>query len=472
MQFKTAADIAEMLDAHLVGDPTCPIGPDVVIDSRAVTPGALFVAITGDRHDAHDFVPAAIEAGAAGVLVARRLDVSVPQLIVADTVTGLSQLARGVVAEARSAGTTCLALTGSSGKTSTKDLLAQVLADAGETVAPPGSLNNEIGVPLTCCRVAENTKYLVSEMGARGIGHISWLTSIAPPDIAVVLNVGVAHLGEFGDVEVTARAKGELVEAVSPDGWAILNADDARVAAMAERTQARIGYFAVDARPRVNAPLVVTALDVVLDDLARPSFTLRIEHQDTVVEERVALQLTGRHQVANAAAAAAAAIAAGLQPSAVAASLGRATALSAWRMAVTERSDGVTIINDAYNANPDSMASAIATMHHLLASQRVAHPGVRGIAILGDMLELGDGAALAHRTVGASLRVDEVIAVGAFASETVAGAASVGVRGRVLPKDEIASALDLRPGDLVLLKASRGIGLETVARQLAEGAKS
>ncbi|MDO4784330.1 MAG: UDP-N-acetylmuramoyl-tripeptide--D-alanyl-D-alanine ligase [Propionibacteriaceae bacterium] len=469
MQPMRAARLAELAGGHLTGDPGTVIGPDVLIDSRAITPGSLFVAIAGERFDGHEFCRDAVEAGAAAVLVSRQLELGVPQIVVADTVAGLSALARGVVAQERQRGMICVGITGSSGKTSTKDLLAQVLADAAPTVAPPGSLNNEIGVPLTCCRADAQTAYLVNELGARGIGHIAWLTSIAPPDIALVLNVGVAHLGEFGGVDATAQAKGELVEALGGNGWAILNADDPRVAAMAGRTSGRIGYFSVGDTPRQDAELQVCAAGVTLDGLGHPRFTLRVETADHKEEHPVSLSLTGAHHAANAAAAAAAAIAAGVEPGAVADSLSRASVRSAWRMAVTERADGVLIVNDSYNANPDSMAAALDALHHLHRARLREYPRSRAFAVLGDMLELGDGSAALHRQLGASAQVSEVLAVGDFADDIVAGAAGNGVAGRKVGKEEVAAALDLRPGDVVLLKASRGVGLETVAQQLTEG---
>lgn len=468
MEPMRAARLAGLVGGRLIGDPETMIGPDVIIDSRAVTPGSLFVAIAGERFDGHDFCASAQDSGAAAVLVSRRLDLTLPQIVVADTVEGLSTLARAVVAEARRGGTLSFGLTGSSGKTSTKDLLVQILADAGPVVGPPGSLNNEIGVPLTCCRTEASTAYLVNEMGARGVGHVSWLTSIAPPDIAVVLNVGIAHLGEFGGVEVTAQAKGELVEALGRDGWAILNGDDPRVAAMASRTIGRVGYFFVDSVPSVDAELKVSALGVSLDRMGRPSFTLRVERPGHIEEHPVSLSLTGGHHAANAAAAAAAAIAAGIDPGAVAASLSRASLRSAWRMEVTERRDGVLIVNDAYNANPDSMAAALEALHHLHQSRLSEYPAARAFAVLGDMLELGADSARWHRRVGASARVSQVLAVGDFAGDIVAGAAENGIAGLKVSKEEIVAALDVRPGDVVLFKASRGVGLETVAQRLTE----
>lgn len=464
----SGAELAALAHADLLGAST-PIGPDVVIDSRTVPAGALFVALAGERFDGHDYAQQAVDGGAAALLVARRLDIDVPQLLVRDTTAGLSQLASSLVLRAKKAGLTSIGVTGSSGKTSTKDLLARILADAAPTVAPPGSLNNEIGVPLTAARVDANTRYLVSELGARGLGHVTWLTSIVHPDIALVLNVGVAHLGEFGGIETTARAKGELVEAVPADGWAILNADDERVTAMASRTSGRVGFFG---SADVDAELVVTALDVRLDALSRPSFTLRIATAQGVDEHPVTLRLIGRHQVDNAAAAAAAAVAAGVPAASVAASLSAAEPTSSWRMALSQRADGVLVLNDAYNANPDSMAAALMTLAELRRSQRAVHADARAVAILGDMLELGPDSATLHRRIGERVVADELIAVGEHAADLVAGARANGVPGRVMMKDEIASSLALRPGDVVLVKASRGLGLETVAEQLSNGARA
>ncbi|PIF02657.1 MAG: UDP-N-acetylmuramyl peptide synthase [Propionibacterium sp.] len=470
MQQFSAKELATLINSRLIGDPEQLVGADVVIDSRKVTPGCLFVAIVGENFDGHDFVSQAVASGAAAVMVDRELEITAPQLIVTDTVAGLSELAKGIVAKARAeSGLISLGITGSSGKTSTKDLLSQILTAAGNTVSPPGSLNNEIGVPITCCRVDHDTDYLINEMGARGIGHISWLTSIVPPDIALVLNVGVAHLGEFGGVEQITKAKGELVEAVPEDGWAILNADDTQVAKMATITKAKIGWFAVDKQPEISAELVATAEDIELDRLARPSFTLRMQFGGEVSSYPISLQLSGRHQVANAAAAAAAALAAGVAPEKIAVSLNRAKAQSVWRMAITQRSDGSIIINDAYNANPESMAVAVQSLHHMVAEQQKKYPKAKGIAVLGDMLELGEESAKWHHKIGASLRIDEVFAIGEYAEDIIAGARSSGIDGKICEHKDILSLLQVQPGDVVLLKASRGIGLEAIAGQLVEG---
>jgi len=460
--------LAEWAGGELTGgDATALVGPDVATDSRGLSPGAVFVAVPGERVDGHDYVAAAGASGAGAALVSRRVDADLPQVVVADTVAGLSDLARNVVADARARGLVVVGVTGSSGKTSTKDLIAQVLAPAGPTVAPVGSFNNEIGAPLTACRVDAATRFLVTEMGARGLGHVAWLCGITPPTIGAVLNVGRAHLGEFGSQDVIAQAKGELVEALDADGWAVLNADDPRVAAMASRTPARIALFSAADEPQGDADLRVWASGVAPDALQRYSFVL---HTDGA-QAPVSLRVLGEHSVSNALAAATVGLCAGLSLDAVAASLSEATNRSKWRMQLDQRADGLAVLNDAYNANPDSMAAALASVVQL------RRPGGRVVAVLGDMLELGEGAAQAHRDVGrlaADAGVDELLAVGEFGPDLAAGFAPCGRPARYLSgKSEAAAALAGRVGanDVVLVKASRGVGLETIADELLkEGA--
>ena len=464
MRELTAGALAALVGARLAGDPHAVVGPDVVIDSRALTRGALFVALPGEHVDGHDFAATAVAAGAGAALVTHELALDAPQLIVDDALTGLAALATALVSEALAEGLVTVGITGSSGKTSTKDLLAQLLAEVGPTVAPVGSFNNEIGVPLTASRVTGETRFLVSEMGARGRGHITFLCGIAQPRVGVVVNVGHAHLGEFGSVEAIAQAKGELVEALPADGWAVLNADDPLVWAMATRTGARIAAFAGVAEP-AGGDLRVWAEEVGYDSLQRPSFIL---HAAGVVEGEapVRLQVSGAHQVGNALAAAAVALTQGMGVAEVAAALGRAILQSHWRMELHERADGALIVNDAYNANPDSMAAALRT----LASLR--RPDGRLLAVLGDMLELGVEAPAAHREIGelaATLGVERLIAVGSHAADLVTGAGP-GVAATVAPDRDAASAaaaIWLRPADVVLVKASRGLALESVAEELS-----
>ena len=466
MRELTAGALAALVGARLAGDPDAVVGPDVVIDSRAVTPGALFVALPGERVDGHDYAGIAVAAGAGAVLVTRELALDTPQLVVDDTLAALATLATALVAEALPAGLVTVGITGSSGKTSTKDLLAQVLAEAGPTVAPVGSFNNEIGVPLTATRIDVGTRFLVSEMGARGQGHITFLCGIAQPRVGVVVNVGHAHVGEFGSVEAIAAAKGELVEALPADGWAVLNGDDRLVSAMASRTVARVATFSVGTEP-ASGDLRVWAEEIGYDALQHAAFVLRAAGAvDGAATVR--LQVTGAHQVGNALAAAAVALTQGMSLEDVAAALGRAALKSRWRMELHERADGVLVVNDAYNANPDSMAAALRT----LASLR--RPEGRLLAVLGDMLELGPEAPAAHQEVGAlaaGLGVDRLIAVGGYAADQVRGAGPAVDATVASDRDAAAAAAMawLRPADVALVKASRGLALESVAEQLSMG---
>ena len=445
-------------------------GP-VVIDSRQAVPGSLFAALPGERVDGHDYAAAAARNGAAAILATRPLpEAGAPVIVVADVTLALGMLARAVLG--RLPGATVVGITGSSGKTSTKDLTAQVVERLGPTIAPEGSLNNEIGLPLTVLRADEATKYLILEMSARGIGHIAYLTGIAPPRIGAVLNVGRAHAGEFGSIDAVAKAKGELVEALpagtagpagSAGGVAVLNADDPNVAAMAARTRARVVTTSVaraGLEPHADADVLATGL--TLDDLGRASFTLRTRAGSAPVT----LRLHGAHHVANALAAAAVAAELGMEVAAIADALSAATTRSKKRMELHERRDGVLVINDAYNANPDSTRAAIEALAHLTSNGR------RGFAVLGYMAELGDIATESHEEAGrlaARAGAAAVVAVGAEAAPVLDGArATEGWHGEAIaaPDQQAAVAVlrnRLRPGDVVLVKASKAAGLWEVA---------
>lgn len=422
----------------------------VVIDSRRVSPGDLFVALPGERVDGHDYAAAAVADGAAAVLAARPLDV--PCVVVGDPAAALGTLAcwYGATLPARVVG-----ITGSTGKTSTKDLVAQVLETAGETIAPVGSFNNELGLPLTVLRGDDTTDFLVLEMSARGTGHIAWLCDVAAPDVGVVLNVGVAHLGEFGSREAIARAKGELVEATHR--LVVLNADDPLVMGMRSRTTKPVVTFGSAGDYRAE--------NVVLDELSRASFDLVTPDGRAAVR----LGLVGEHHVSNALATAAVGAWAGMTPDAIAAALSNATPRSRWRMEVRETPGGVTVINDAYNANPDSVRAALKT---LAAAGR---SGRRTWAVLGEMAELGDAAWEAHDDIGrlcVRLDVNRLIVVGDAAKGIHAGAGLEGSWGNETTYVEDADAAirllvdELSPGDVVLVKASRAAGLERVALAL------
>ncbi|MFF1413219.1 UDP-N-acetylmuramoyl-tripeptide--D-alanyl-D-alanine ligase [Streptomyces sp. NPDC058289] len=461
------AEIADIIGGqpHDIPDPSVMVTGPVVYDSREVQAGSLFAAFVGERVDGHDYAERALAAGAVAVLATR--PVGVPAIVVPDVVAALGALARAVVERL---GTDVVALTGSAGKTSTKDLIAQVLQHHAPTVWTPGNLNNEIGLPITTLRVTEDTQHLVLEMGARGIGHIAYLTGLTPPRIGLVLNVGTAHIGEFGGREQIAQAKGELVEALPSEaegGIAVLNADDLLVRAMAGRTKARTVLFgeAEDADIR--------ATEVRMTDRGQPSFTLRTP---TGCSD-VTLRLYGEHHVSNALAAAAVAHVLGMSVEEIATALSGAGSLSRWRMEVTERADGVTIVNDAYNANPESMRAALRALAAMGGAGKAN--GGRTWAVLGPMAELGDDALAEHDAVGrlvVRLNVSKLVAVGGReASWLQLGAYNEGSWGEesVLVSDAQAAVdllrSELRPGDVVLVKASRSAGLERVAQALLDG---
>ena len=434
------------------------------VDSRAVPTGGLFVAVAGERVDGHDFARAAVEQGAAAALVSRPVDVA--HVLVPDVVVALSRLARWLVdqlTEPTAGGMLVVGVTGSSGKTSTKDLLAQLLAAAGPTVATRGNYNNEIGLPVTVLEADATTRHLVLEMGARGPGHIADLCRTAPPRIGVELNVGDAHASEFGSREATAAAKAELVEALpsaGSGGVAVLNADDPLVAAMAGRTRARVVTVGLDPSAEVRAE------QVRLDGQGRPTYVLRAPGHDPV---EVTLPLHGAHHVGNSLAAAAVALEAGLSAPEVAGVLAAARPASRWRMEVTDRPDGVTVVNDSYNANPESVRAAIEALAAMSA-------GRRAWAVIGEMLELGAASTARHEEVGRLARgsgVARVVAVGEGARGVHTGALAAGAadgeESLLVPDVDAAVALleaQLRPGDVVLVKASRGAGLDRVAAAL------
>lgn len=461
------AEIAEIVGGktHDIPDPAILVTGSVVIDSRAVEPGSLFAAFRGDKADGHDYAERAVAQGAVAVLAAR--PVPAPAIVVDDVQAALGRLARAVV---KRLGTQVVALTGSAGKTSTKDLIAQVLRRKAPTVFTPGSLNNEIGLPLTALTATAETEHLVLEMGARGIGHIRYLTELTPPRIGLVLNVGTAHIGEFGGREQIALAKGELVESLPPaegGGIAVLNADDPLVRAMSTRTRARVVLYGEAADAAVRAE------NVRLTEHGQPSFTL---HTPTGCSD-VTMRLYGEHHVSNALAAAAVAHELGMPVDEIALALSEAGTLSRWRMEVTERPDGVTIVNDAYNANPESMRAALRALAAMGESARAK--GGRTWAVLGMMAELGDEALAEHDAVGrlaVRLNVGRLVAVGGReASWLQLGAYNEGSWGEEsVHVSDARAAVDLlrselRPGDVVLVKASRSVGLEKVAEALLEG---
>jgi UDP-N-acetylmuramoyl-tripeptide--D-alanyl-D-alanine ligase len=449
-------DVVRITGARLEGSPSADrVTAPIEVDSRLVQPGGLFVALPGERVDGHDHAATAVQAGAVAALTARPVE-GVPCLVVDDTLAALQALARDLYP--RPPEPLTFGVTGSSGKTSTKDLLAQVLAGFGPTLAPQGSFNNELGLPLTALRRDTDTAYAALEYSARGIGHIAFLCGLVQPHVSIVLNVGSAHLGEYpGGREGIAQAKGELVEAARTR--AVLNADDPFVRAMRSRTDRPCVTYGLS--PEAD----VVGEDVRLDEQGRASFTVR--------GHRVQLQVAGEHHVHNALAVVAAVLGTVTDDLArVAELLSAARSLSRWRMEVTERPDGVTVVNDAYNANPESMRAALKTLAVMSAGKTR-----RTIAVLGVMAELGEDARQEHMDLGRyAVRLDlgQLVVVGEEAGGIHAGAVLEGSWGsesvHVADVDSAVALLreELAPGDVVLVKGSRSAGLERVAAALLE----
>jgi UDP-N-acetylmuramoyl-tripeptide--D-alanyl-D-alanine ligase len=480
-----AAGLAELAGGRLLPPSTSdqsqvldlpPITGHVVIDSRQVGPGDVFVALPGEHVDGHDYVEQALAAGAAAALVQREPATAPagPVVVVPDGVEALTRLATQSHARLRAEGLRTVGITGSAGKTTTKDLLASVLEHAGHggrLVATRGSYNNELGLPLTVLRADGATGYLVLEMGARGAGHIAHLTRIARPDVAVVLGVGSAHLGEFGSKEAIARAKGELVEALDgddPHAVAVLNGDDPAVRAMAGRTTARVVLFGEGEQNQVRA------LDVSLDPDARLVLDLLDARPGADQQTaRVHLRLVGEQHLANALAAAAAALELGVPLADVAAGLSAAQPASRYRMEVVDRADGIRVVNDAYNASPEAVAAALRALAHM---GRTARPPRRTWAVLGEMLELGEASRTEHDRIGrlaVRLNIDHLVVVGHGALHVHAGATHEGSWGEEsVHVDDIDAARAhlaerLAPGDVVLVKASNSVGLWRLGDELA-----
>ncbi|GAA3316541.1 UDP-N-acetylmuramoyl-tripeptide--D-alanyl-D-alanine ligase [Arthrobacter ramosus] len=468
----TAAEIADITNGRLAADPGI-VPASVVTDSREAAAGSLYVAKPGENADGHAYVGAAFERGA--VLALTERDVSdddgrpYPAVVVDDAVIAMGALAAESVRRIRAARAaqgepfTVIGITGSAGKTTTKDLLAGILSRAGATVAPQGSYNGEVGVPLTVFGADAGTRYLVIEMGATGVGHIKYLAEMVQPDIGVVLCVGTAHAGEFGGVENIAKAKGELVEALGQDGTAIINLDDARVAAMVSRTRAKVlGTTATGV-----SGSAVEARNADIDEDGHPEFELVLP--DGGVPHPVHSKLIGAHHITNLLAAAAAAFAAGLPAAGIADSLSEQSPASRWRMERTERADGVTIINDAYNANPESMRAALRTLADL-------GQGRRTWAVLGAMLELGEDSIREHTAVGTQvvrLNISRLVVVGREARALYISAIQEGSWGDECSFAETADEAyellqaELKPGDLVLFKSSNGVGLRHLGDRIA-----
>ncbi|WP_314273731.1 UDP-N-acetylmuramoyl-tripeptide--D-alanyl-D-alanine ligase [Actinomyces naeslundii] len=475
------SQIAAAVGGRLIGPDATVTGP-VVTDSRQASPGALFVAVHGERTDGHAHLGSAGALGAVGAIVsdlkaaraglsvepaeaAESEDLPMGLVLVEDTVVALGALARTHLAGLRQGAVdrgerlTVVAMTGSVGKTTTKDLTRQLLAASGPTVAPRASFNNEIGLPLTVLEADESTRYLVLEMGASGSGHIAYLTDIAPLDAAGVLMIGHAHMGGFGSIEGVAAAKAEIIAGLLPEGTAILNADDARCAAMAKLAPARVLTFSAQ-----GEPADLQAENVVLDEAACAAFDLHLPGLD--VPRRVQLAVAGAHNVANALAAAGLALAAGLEPELIAERLGSVSIESPHRMDVSELSGDLLLIDDSYNANIDSMTAALAALPALAGSRR-------RVVVVSEMLELGESSAADHARTGelaAQAGAAMLIGIGST-QEALDAARARGVE--VVGFEDSATAISqidalLSDGDAVLVKGSNGSGAWRLADHLKE----
>lgn len=437
-------------EAHMVSVDT--MVSSVATDSRVRQDGAMFVAIVGERVDGHEFAHEAMSQGAHVVLSDRVL--SVPCIQVSNPVAALGALAQWYLKTQLDC--TVIGITGSSGKTTTKDLIHQVCEFAGASVASQGSFNTDIGLPLTIFQADAHTRYLVLEMGMRGIGQIATLVALAEPDIGVVLNVGTAHIAELGSQEAIARAKGELVRDLAPQSWAVLNNDDIFVRRM--DTPARRWTFGESNGSDMRA------VNIELDEQAQPSFDLVIADQ----QAHVKLHLHGEHYVSNALAAASVGSIIGLNIEQIASALSHAQPRSRWRMEIRDTKQGFRVVNDAYNANPESMRAALKA---LIAMRG----GGRAWAVLGEMRELGDSSRDEHDAIGrliVRLDIDQLICIGDATRVMHLGASNEGSWGDEsmwVPDANAAFdalASQLRPSDVVLVKASRSIGLDSLADRL------
>ncbi|MEV0035273.1 UDP-N-acetylmuramoyl-tripeptide--D-alanyl-D-alanine ligase [Streptomyces sp. NPDC050804] len=451
----TLAEITEATAGtlHHVTDPAAQVTGPLSFDSRNIAPGGLFACLTGRTFDGHDFAEQVVRDGAVAVIATR--PTSVPTLLVPDVLNAMGDIARAVAA--RYTGTV-IALTGSAGKTSTKDILENVLALDGPTVANEKSFNNEIGFPVTVSRVMPDSRYLLLEMGARGKGHIEKLCGLVRPAIATVLGVGSAHIGEFGSTQAIADAKAEIVRALPRHGIAVLNGDDALVAAMAQQTEARVITFGT------AAGCDVEAVDITVEH-GRPTFTLR----HGTGEARVALRVHGRHNTINALAAAATAIAAGVPFPRIVSGLQEAGLSSGGRMEILERPDGITIINDAFNASPESVIAALTALSDIAGTER------RKIAVLGEMAELGPETEAWHDKIATEVLASGIaLTIGIGGEHATRLTTAVREGGANATKTDRSPSLPqhinamLRPGDVVLIKGANALGLEQTARELAD----
>lgn len=456
-------EIAEFVGGEIQGQQDIVVTGSVETDSKLCGDGSLFVAKPGEFTDGHKFIDSAIENGAVAVMVEHFVDgVLVPQIKVGSSVLALGLLAKHVLRTVRSkTDLKVIGITGSNGKTTTKNMLKAILSRAGETIAPIESYNNEVGAPYSILQVDEETKFLVVELGAGGVGTIRYLAEIAKPDIGVVLKVGLAHVGEFGSIENTAKIKAELVECLDSEAVAILNGDDGFVRSMAEKTKAKALWFGTSAESDFQASNQSVGVSGTSFNLVWP------DREETSVN----LQILGEHHVMNALAAAAVAHSLGLSKTEIVSALESMPLAERWRMEVFHRGDGVILINDAYNASPDSMKAALQTL------AQIGRGKYRTIAVLGEMAELGPLSRQEHDAMGriaVRLNIDQLVVIGDAAKLIHMGAEQEGSWGGESKFfSQIDQALDylrgmLRAGDLVLVKSSNSANLRKLGDDLVE----
>ena len=461
----SAKKLADILGADLLGDKEVNVTGSAETDSRLVSEGSIFFAKPGEQADGHDFVADAKSRGAVVAVVEHRVDVDITQLVVANTVDALGVLAAWLIGELKANGKLkVVGITGSNGKTTTKNMLRAILSQVGNTIAPIESFNNKVGAPISILRADLNTEFLVVEMGAEGLGTIAYLANMAQPDVGVILKVGMAHAGEFGGIDVTAKIKGELAEALGADAWLVLNADDGMVAAMKDRTKAAVKWFGTSSESEYWAS------DISLSKIGT-SFVLHWPDGD---KSYIQLSILGEHHVINALAAASVSHLLGASKQQVVSALEAMELAERWRMQRVVRSDGVTVINDSYNASPDSMKAALQTLAQL------GRMGTRTIAVLGEMAELGQYSRHEHDSIGrlvVRLNIDQLVVVGEGAKLIHMGASQEGSwdgESKFFPS--IAEALEylrgiLADGDTVLVKSSKSANLRFLGDDLMEVAK-
>ena len=456
-------EIAQITSAELFGNGETLITGNVDTDSRKISQGSLFVAKPGEVTDGHLFIDNAIDNGAVAVLVEHRVHQDIPQLVVANVVHALGLLAKYVVAEVKSKGTMqVIGVTGSNGKTTTKNMLRAILSTNGATVAPEESFNNEVGAPYSMLKIDLETKYLVVELGAGGPGSIRYLTDICEPDIAIELKVGLAHAGEFGGIESTENIKAELVEEISEDSIALINIDDSRVAQMKSRTKAKVLSFGTSSEASYRATNISVSI-------AGTIFTFHAPNHDAV---KVQLHILGEHHVYNALAALATADLLGVELMSAIAALEAMPIAERWRMELNYRNDGLTVINDAYNASPESMRAAIQTLAELGRQS-----GKKTVAVLGEMAELGEYSVAEHDAIGrlaVRLNLGQLVVVGVGAKMVHMGASLEGSwDGESKFFEQISEAeaylREMLTGkEIVLVKSSKSANLRYLGDSLLE----